>query len=133
MKAEKTLNILHECEQASEITFAVNGPTERKLRAFLAYAQMLDYVLDDDEKLSPDGCINLLLDSALDAEIKKISKRFGYNPAEFIDKMCESKDGESAHDAIVEGQLVVYKTEHQKILSHIPVPSDQMILPFNDK
>ena len=133
MKAAKKLNISHECDQASEITFAVNGPTERKLRAFLAYAQLLDFVLDDEEKLSPDGCINLLLDSALDAEIKKISKRFGYNPAEFIEKMCESKDGESAHDVIVEGQLVVYKTEHQKILSHIPVPSDQMILPFNDK
>ena len=130
-KKQITCDNTNENIQNGDITFGIIGPVERKLKAFMRYTELLDFVLSEDEKLNTDGAINMLLDKVLDCELKKLAKQHGYtNQDEFIEKMLEAKDGKEAHDVIVDGQLTMYKTQHQEILSHIPVPEDQMVLPF---
>lgn len=128
---KKFAEVNTDIESKGDVTFVITAANEQRLRALCKYSEMLDYIVNADEKASVDGLINSLLEQAMIKRINELYKRHGFDSAnDFIERIESCADGEEVRSEVVEAEAVSYKRAHDEILSHVPVPSDQMELPF---
>lgn len=128
---KKFAEVNTDIESKGDVTFVITSANEQRLQALCKYSEMLDYIVKADEKASVDGLINSLLEQAMVKRINELYKRHGFDSAQdFLERLEACADGEEVRAEVVEAEAVSYKRAHDEILSHVPVPSDQMVLPF---
>lgn len=118
--------------------FVIMEQVEKKLKALLLYAQMLDLISfnpDSEthcEHINIDGVINDLLDEITTRRIKELCKRHGFECSnDFIDVIGACSDGAEVQHIIQNAERKYYLAYHTRILSQIPVDDGQKDLPFD--
>lgn len=123
-------------------SFEITESNNRKLKALIRYAQMLDDVVTTyaaesmdapPDRLNSDGLINSLLDDVTDRQIKALVKRHGFESEnEFIELIGACNDGTEVLVLVKNAERKYYKQSHLRILSQIPVDDGQKVIPFGD-
>lgn len=113
-------------------SFEITETNNRKLKALINYAMMLDCVVDNEEYLNADGLINALVDKITDSEIKALVKRHGFESEnEFVETVGACADGMEVLELVHNAEKKYYKQYHLRILSQIPIDDGQKELPFS--
>ena len=107
-----------------DYTFRITVDNMLNIETLFKYAQMLDFVIGsrDKFKLNMDGVVNEVLDEAVSKRVKALAKKHGFeSTGDFIESICECKDGEEVSNAIKQAEHLAYVRAHNKILSLVPL------------
>ena len=116
-----------------DCTFQITTGNEMMLSSLAKYAQYLDFRVKagQDEQLNLDGLVNKILSDAMERRIKELVKQYGFdNRDDFIDVMTHCADGEEVAIELANHIQIALQKEHDEILAHIPMDSNQRELPF---
>ena len=117
-------------------SFEITENNNRKLKALLKYAEMLDYIAQKSaqepiDSINADGVINELLDDITDKRVKALAKKHSFeDDQDFIDCLGMCENAERAFEIIQNSERAYYRKAHAKILEQIPVDDKQARLPL---